>query len=711
MSDDAVHAWELCKENVMPVVKGRNVSKLNSLLIKSNSLELKTELQKSEKMYEERLLHYTGTDPLEVWCEYLGWILENYPSDTTKSFALLDRVTRQFTSNRQYRNDPRYLRLWIQYIDRHDKPLDVFKFLYKNRVGDRLALFYMAWALLLEKRDDVKNAELIYAKGIEKKAEPLEALKRKHSEFEKRVSQKWLKAANPEDDDGPEAGPTLRDREPTTITVPISRQPTKPTANSASNAFAIYSENDAPNAFLSENKSSTWKKFAPAKAINKENEQKPSTWSGAGLTHRTGIPIAQEPNTAPQIEIFVDENTKDTKAGIKRRHVGEEIRALRPRLEERKSDQVILHSNDENPKKSQRTKAPPTNKRDILKFNAEMLKVPGEHDLCFEELRAVRYWKAQSEKRASRAVHVVAPSITKPARNGFLVDDEEEDLFIQQPSINSTLPLVTAKVSSDVLAMANDSKYSHEDMTFNTRVAYEDIHSMFCSPSKNTAKSPSTDQITSFRTVGSSLWIPQTEEPIIRKLQFSAFKDKKDEDDSTGEAPGFFIFTEENNARNVSNLSTKKQSSRKALVDRADIPKSSKKTNKDVVGFSLYPSLGERSNPGGTVSKSLSKESCWVNPYSSDHRKAMIQSQDVANRILCIDDELFVYATIFPTKLPEFKEKGIVKLKAPLSFTFTHDMMCQVMGRLGAGSYGSVYAVTIESNEPTSYGKEELAMK
>ncbi len=42
-------AWELSKENVAPVAKGRNVEKLNNALMKLNSIDHKVALINAEK--------------------------------------------------------------------------------------------------------------------------------------------------------------------------------------------------------------------------------------------------------------------------------------------------------------------------------------------------------------------------------------------------------------------------------------------------------------------------------------------------------------------------------------------------------------------------------------------------------------------------------------------------------------------------------------
>lgn len=47
-------------------------------------------------------------------------------------------------------------------------PSDIFKFLHANDIGSNLALFYEAWALVLEDKRKTKEADDVFKEGIEK---------------------------------------------------------------------------------------------------------------------------------------------------------------------------------------------------------------------------------------------------------------------------------------------------------------------------------------------------------------------------------------------------------------------------------------------------------------------------------------------------------------------------------------------------------------
>ena len=51
-------------------------------------------------------------------CRFIKWSqgAANYKSRRTELLPLLERCTRQLQANARYRDDVRYLRVWIQYV-------------------------------------------------------------------------------------------------------------------------------------------------------------------------------------------------------------------------------------------------------------------------------------------------------------------------------------------------------------------------------------------------------------------------------------------------------------------------------------------------------------------------------------------------------------------------------------------------------------------
>lgn len=84
--------------------------------------------------------------------------------------------------------DVRLLRLWVRFADTQQDPLRVFQSLQDHGIGLGHALLYEAWAVTLERKHSLfPEADAIYCFGIEQNAEPIERLRRRHSEFKERM--------------------------------------------------------------------------------------------------------------------------------------------------------------------------------------------------------------------------------------------------------------------------------------------------------------------------------------------------------------------------------------------------------------------------------------------------------------------------------------------------------------------------------------------
>lgn len=55
-------------------------------------------------------------------------------------------------------------------------PNDVFSFMNSNKIGDKVALYWIAWAFVAEKSENFKLTDQIFQKGIRHLAEPRDIL-------------------------------------------------------------------------------------------------------------------------------------------------------------------------------------------------------------------------------------------------------------------------------------------------------------------------------------------------------------------------------------------------------------------------------------------------------------------------------------------------------------------------------------------------------
>ena len=69
-------------------------------------------------------------DPLDVYDRYVRWTLDAYPTPQapqSQLLPLLERATKSLQSSPHYKNDPRYLKLWLHYIRLFsDAPREIF---------------------------------------------------------------------------------------------------------------------------------------------------------------------------------------------------------------------------------------------------------------------------------------------------------------------------------------------------------------------------------------------------------------------------------------------------------------------------------------------------------------------------------------------------------------------------------------------------------
>ncbi|KAJ0402528.1 hypothetical protein P43SY_000791 [Pythium insidiosum] len=156
----------------MPLKRGRKVEDLNRALRTQDSFQGKTKVAALAKEEERKVIEYEGDDPLSAWVQYVKWIEVNMPEDTRKRFGVLEKCTRELKDHARYKNDIRYIRLWIQYADLVSNPKDIFKFLYQNKIGENVSLFYVGWAWVLESMANYAQAHKVYLKATQKDKVP-----------------------------------------------------------------------------------------------------------------------------------------------------------------------------------------------------------------------------------------------------------------------------------------------------------------------------------------------------------------------------------------------------------------------------------------------------------------------------------------------------------------------------------------------------------
>lgn len=301
-SDDLIdfNIIESHKENIQALPSGRSVKALAQIysppLLGANpSPSLIQDANTKERViYERELANIDeADDPLDVYDRYVKWTLNAYPSAqaTPQSglLTLLERATKAFQSSTIYRNDPRYMKLWLHYIRFFsDTPREVFVFLARHGIGEGLALYYEEFAAWLENAGRWSQAEEVYKMGIEKEARPTERLMRKFGEFERRKEARPADAEEPSSPALPTVRPALAAKmDPFASSSPAAgqQQSSKSTASKKpkGSKMQIFSDDSEPARPDSGSSSKGWDSIGSIAERKKENSQAAKPWAGEKL--------------------------------------------------------------------------------------------------------------------------------------------------------------------------------------------------------------------------------------------------------------------------------------------------------------------------------------------------------------------------------------------------------------------------------------------
>ncbi|OBZ67657.1 putative WD repeat-containing protein C9G1.05 [Grifola frondosa] len=172
---------EAAKENIQPLASGRRVTALSAILTTPHA-QRERRLASDRTRYRinvEVALQDEDDDPLEAYCRFVYWTVENYPqghSAESGLLELLEEATRVLKDDRggKWRDDFRYLKLWVLYATYVEKPAIVYKFLVVNDIGTSYSLLYEEFAVVLERAGRRTEADETYLLGIARKASPMD---------------------------------------------------------------------------------------------------------------------------------------------------------------------------------------------------------------------------------------------------------------------------------------------------------------------------------------------------------------------------------------------------------------------------------------------------------------------------------------------------------------------------------------------------------
>lgn len=324
---------ETHKENIQSLPGGRSAKQLASILAPLPSgratganaaptlNETKTLNDAIRQEYEIELQSIADSDdPLDIFDRYVKWTLNAYPSaqatPQSQLLPLLERATKTFLTSSHYKNDPRYLKLWLHYIRLFsDSPRETFAFLARHGIGEGLGLFYEEFASWFEGVGRWVQADEVYRLGIEREARPAERLLRKYNQFQQRFNSRTPAENEPSSPALPTVRPALAAKiDPFASAsrgadTQTARQQnaaggsSAPTARSGKPKMAIFSDTDgpaAPTASMASNTAQGWDSIGSMKERKKENTIEARPWAGEKLKGGSRV------GTVPRMEIFKD---------------------------------------------------------------------------------------------------------------------------------------------------------------------------------------------------------------------------------------------------------------------------------------------------------------------------------------------------------------------------------------------------------------------
>jgi hypothetical protein len=149
---------EASKENIQPLAAGRRATTLSAVLSTPHAQrESKLAAARNRlRINVEIALEDDDGNPLEAYCQLIYWTLENYPqghSAESGLLELLEEATRVLKDHGDgiWREDLRYLKLWVLYANYVEKPTLIYRFLLANEIGTTYALLYEEFATVLER--------------------------------------------------------------------------------------------------------------------------------------------------------------------------------------------------------------------------------------------------------------------------------------------------------------------------------------------------------------------------------------------------------------------------------------------------------------------------------------------------------------------------------------------------------------------------------
>ncbi|XP_021717798.1 mitotic spindle checkpoint protein BUBR1 [Chenopodium quinoa] len=320
--DDDEFEWDNYKENVRPLKRGRNIKILNESLKSHSNIPLKHSLLLNRRKLIAAIDEYEGDDPLQPWLQCIKWVQEAFPAAGYSSGLLViyEQCVRTFWHDDRYRDDLRYLSVWLEYAENCEDAEVIYRFLDANNIGQSHSVYYISYALYMESKHKIKTANEVFNQGVSINAQPHEKLEAAYRKF---LARSMGRSKASTDEHVTEDGLSNR----SFGTVLSNGENRRYQAGAAENArksakgnkgdglsFAVYKDTNVENSSshrvdISKVGTKQWDSLATHKDRNKENKAIPAKWTSYKVMQGPGSRLGRV--ATPAIEVFVDEECSE----------------------------------------------------------------------------------------------------------------------------------------------------------------------------------------------------------------------------------------------------------------------------------------------------------------------------------------------------------------------------------------------------------------
>ena len=134
------------------------------------------------------------------------------------------------------------MKLWIEYADLVQTPGEVFSFMQANKIGVRVALFWIAWAFVAEKLKNFGLTDKIFQKGIKMQAEPKDVMAKRYQQFQRRLARHYINMAEDEGDAPPSSSSSSSSSGSSSSREKRTHHPSSSTTSSSSTSRNVLSQ-------------------------------------------------------------------------------------------------------------------------------------------------------------------------------------------------------------------------------------------------------------------------------------------------------------------------------------------------------------------------------------------------------------------------------------------------------------------------------------